>query len=142
MKNSLQAQMDKITKSNQFFIFSLISLKFVHNALILNFFGLNWEKMKQSLIRKGIRNSKNIFSQSKQQVILKCKHCSSTTVKVITPNGTILYYCCNESCNFSGKIISLFIKQKTEKTNSSIIKRNKILSKIFAKSLWDLIWFI
>ena len=91
--------------------------------------------MKQSSIRKGFQSSQNIFSKSKQQVILKCKHCSSRAVKVITPNGTILYYCCNEACNFSGKIISQFIKQKTEKTNSSIIKRNKILAKIFAKSL-------
>ncbi len=98
---------------------------------------MNWVKMKQSSIRKGFQSSQNKFSQSKQQGILNCKHCSSIAEKVITPNGTILYYCCNESCNFSGKITSLFIKQKTEKTNSSIIKRNKILSKIFAKSLWD-----
>jgi len=91
--------------------------------------------MKKSSIQKGFQSSKNIFRQPKQQGISKCKHCSSTAEKVITPNGTILYYCCNKSCNFSGKIISLLNKQKIEKTNSSIIKRNKILSKIFAKSL-------
>jgi len=84
--------------------------------------------MKQSLIRKGFQKSQNIFSQSKQQVILKCKHCSSSAVKVITPNGTILCYCCNESCNFSGKIISLFIKQKTEKSilNTYILSINQM----------------
>jgi len=91
--------------------------------------------MKQFSKRKGFQSSKNILRQPKQQVILKCKHCSSSAVKVITPNGTILYYCGNKTCNFSGKMLSLFTKQKTEKTNTNIIKRNKILSKIFAKSL-------
>jgi len=70
-------------------------------------------KMKKSLIRLSRtdpQNYKIISGQSKQQVIIKCKHCDSEAVEAKTPSGTTLYYCCNKFCNFSGKIVSQIIK--------------------------------
>jgi len=67
------------------------------------------------LSRKAYQNYSIISSKSKQKKIIKCKHCDSKAVEVITPHGTILYYCGNEPCNFSGKIQSLFMKLKIEK---------------------------
>ncbi len=69
--------------------------------------------MKQSSIRSirtAYQNYSTIFSQSKQQVILRCKYCDSKAVEAKTPNGTTLYYCCSKFCNFSGKIVSQIIK--------------------------------
>ncbi len=69
--------------------------------------------MKQSQIRLTRTASKNypiISSQSKQHVIIKCKHCDLKAVKAITPSGTTLYYCVNKSCNFSGQIVTQIIK--------------------------------
>ena len=69
--------------------------------------------MKQSqirLTRTAFKNYQIISSQSKQQVIIKCKHCDLKAVEAITPSGTTLYYCVNKSCNFSGKIVSQIIK--------------------------------
>jgi len=60
-----------------------------------------WNKIQKEQVRT---------SQSKQQVIIKCKHCDSKVVKAKTPSGTTLYYCSNEFCNFSGKIVSQIIK--------------------------------
>ncbi len=74
--------------------------------------------MKQSpirLSRTAYQNYPIISSQSKQKIIIKCKHCDSKAVKAITPNDTILYYCGSKSCNFSGKIQSLFMKPTIEK---------------------------
>jgi len=74
-------------------------------------------KMKKSLIqlsRTAPQNYKIISSQSKQQVIIKCKHCDSEAVEVKTPSGTTLYYCCGKFCNFSGKIVSQIIKTTNE----------------------------
>ena len=70
-------------------------------------------KMKKSpirLSRTAPQNYKIISSQSKQQVIIKCKHCDLKAVKAVTPSGTTLYYCVNKSCNFSGQIVSQNIK--------------------------------
>ncbi len=66
------------------------------------------------LIRTDSQHFKNFFSQSKQQTKIKCKHCNSKTVKVKTPRGTTLYYCCGKSCNFSGKIVRQIIKTTNE----------------------------
>jgi len=69
--------------------------------------------MKQSqtrLTRTAFKNSPIISSQSKQQVIIKCKYCDLKAVKAITPNGTTLHYCANKSCNFSGMIVSQISK--------------------------------
>ncbi len=69
--------------------------------------------MKQSpirLSRTAYQNYPIISSQSKQKIIIKCKHCDSKAEEVITPSGTTLYYCCGKSCNFSGKIVSQIIK--------------------------------
>ncbi len=60
-----------------------------------------WSKTQKEQVRT---------SQSKQQVILRCKHCDSKVVEAKTPSGTTLYYCCNKFCNFSGKIVSQIIK--------------------------------
>ena len=73
--------------------------------------------MKKSLIRLSRtdpQNYKIISGQSKQQVIIKCKHCDSEAVEAKTPSGTTLYYCCGEFCNFSGKIVSQIIKTTNE----------------------------
>ena len=67
------------------------------------------------LSRRDYQNYSIISRKSKQKIIIKCKHCDSKAVEVITPNGTILYYCGNEHCNFSGKIQSLFMKPTIEK---------------------------
>jgi len=62
--------------------------------------------------------------------IIKCKHCDSKAVKVKTPSGTTLYYCCNEDCNFSGKILSLIIKTTNkEPSNEQIMKIRKIITR-------------
>jgi len=82
-------------------------------------------KMKKSLIRLSRtdpQNYKIISSQSKQQVIIKCKHCDSEAVKAKTPSGTTLYYCCSKFCNFSGKIVSRSLKQQMKKTDSCIFR--------------------
>ncbi len=74
--------------------------------------------MIQSATRLSLREYQNysiISSKSKQKIIIKCKHCDSKAVEVITPNGTILYYCGSKSCNFSGKIQNLFMKPTIEK---------------------------
>ena len=74
--------------------------------------------MIQSATRLSLRAYQNysiISSKSNQKIIIKCKHCDSKAVEVITPNGTILYYCGSKSCNFSGKIQSLFMKPTIEK---------------------------
>ena len=73
--------------------------------------------MKKSpirLSRTAPQNYKIISSQSKQQVIIKCKHCDSKAVEAKTPSGTTLYYCCDKFCNFSGKIVSQIIKTANE----------------------------
>ena len=82
-------------------------------------------KMKKSPIRlsqTAPQNYKIISSQSKQQVIIKCKHCDSEAVEAKTPSGTTLYYCCNKFCNFSGKIVSRSLKQQMKKTDSYIFR--------------------
>ena len=66
------------------------------------------------LIRTDAQHFQNFFSQIKQQIKIKCKHCNSQAVRVKTPNGNTLYYCGNKSCNFSGKIQRLFIKTNNE----------------------------
>jgi hypothetical protein len=67
------------------------------------------------LSRRVYQNYSVISSKPKQKIIIKCKNCDSTAVEVITPNGTILYYCGNKSCNFTGKIQSLFMKPTIQK---------------------------
>ncbi|MFQ5572639.1 MAG: hypothetical protein ACE5EJ_00150, partial [Nitrosopumilaceae archaeon] len=64
--------------------------------------------------RSKIRKEQVKTSQSKQQVIIKCKHCDSKTVEAKTPSGTTLYYCRSKFCNFSGKIASQIIKTTNE----------------------------
>ncbi len=62
------------------------------------------------LSRRDYQNYSIISRKSKQKIIIKCKHCDSKAVEAKTPSGTTLYYCCNEFCNFSGKITSQIIK--------------------------------